>query len=105
MLCPAQVSVAARVWENKSLFDLALGSRQHLFVQAPNLGTLAVEICARKCSATILLWIFPVAVFGTESVMKTFFGTLKAARFFLQCLWISSSSILDPSLGIIAQLI
>lgn len=25
MLCPAQVSVAARVWENKSLFDLAIG--------------------------------------------------------------------------------
>lgn len=37
--------------------------------------------------------------------MKTFLGTLKPARFFLQNLVISASSMFDPSLGIIAQFI
>lgn len=37
--------------------------------------------------------------------MKTLFGTLNAAKFFLQKLVTSSSSMLDPSLGITAQFI
>lgn len=65
----------------------------------------AAAIGVRKCSATIRRWIFPVAVFGRESVMNTFFGTLKEARFFLQNRITSASSIELPSLGIIAQLI
>lgn len=37
--------------------------------------------------------------------MKTFLGTLKPARFFLQNLVTSGSSMFDPSLGTIAQFI
>lgn len=37
--------------------------------------------------------------------MKTFLGTLKAARFFLQNLVTSASSMSDPSLGMMAQFI
>lgn len=78
---------------------------KQVYFQAPNLGTSAVEFCARKCSATSRRWIFPVAVFGRESVMNTFLGTLKAARFFLQNPNTSASSIFDPSRGITAQFI
>ncbi|WRX16945.1 hypothetical protein QQP08_009432 [Theobroma cacao] len=64
-----------------------------------------VEIRARKCCAINLRWIFPLAVFGRESVIKTFLGTLKAARFFLQNSCSSASPILHPSLGTIVQFI
>jgi len=57
------------------------------------------------CSATRRRKIFPVAVLGKESVMKTFSGTLKDARFFLQYLSTSASSMFDPSLGMTAQYI
>jgi len=46
-----------------------------------------------------------VAVLGKESVMKTFFGTLKDARLVLLNLSTSASSTFDPSLGMTAQYI
>lgn len=58
-----------------------------------------------KCSATRRRKILPVAVLGKESVMKTFLGTLKDVRFFLQYFSTSSASMFDPSLGMIAQCI
>ncbi|RZS26029.1 hypothetical protein BHM03_00059319, partial [Ensete ventricosum] len=68
----------------------------------PALGAFAG---GTKNSATIRRWIFPVAVFGSESVMNTLFGTLNAARFFRQCLTTSASSISASSLGTTAQFI
>ena len=45
----------------------------------------------KKCSATMRLWILPVAVRGSSSAKKMRLGILNAAKFFLQYSWMSFS--------------